>query len=62
LRGRSSDQRSGGAARLIALLAADPAIRNPAFSAPVVRDEAGHADLFSIQAEIAPENAPENAP
>jgi general secretion pathway protein L len=45
---------AAGAARLIALLAADPGIRDPAFAAPVVRNEAGRADLFSIQAEIAP--------
>jgi general secretion pathway protein L len=45
---------SAGAARLIGLLAADPALRNPIFVAPVVRNEAGHTDLFSLQAEIAP--------
>jgi general secretion pathway protein L len=45
---------STGAARLIAILSADPTVRNPAFQAPVTRSEAGHADLFSIRAEIAP--------
>ncbi len=44
---------SDGAARLIAALSADPAIRNPAFAAPVTRIQTGRADLFSIRAEIA---------
>jgi general secretion pathway protein L len=45
---------SSGAAKLIAALAADPAIRNPAFAAPVNRLENGTADVFSIHAEAAP--------
>ena len=45
---------SGAAARLIAALAADPAVRNPAFSAPVTREDGGRAEGFSIRAEIAP--------
>lgn len=45
---------STSAARLIAALAADPAIRNPAFTAPVTRNDAMKADLFAIQAEISP--------
>lgn len=46
--------RSGGAARLIGLLAADGALRNPAFTAPVTRVEALHAEVFSIAAELGP--------
>ncbi len=45
---------SAAAARLIAALAADPAIRNPSFAAPVIRNDAGRADIFSIQAEMLP--------
>jgi general secretion pathway protein L len=44
---------SGTAARLIAALAADPAIRNPNFTAPVTRNETTHTDIFSIRAEAA---------
>ncbi len=44
---------SDAAARLIAALSADPAIRNPAFAAPVTRIATGRADFFSIHAEIA---------
>ncbi len=44
---------SATAARLIAALAADPAIRNPTFTAPVTRNETAHADVFSIRAEAA---------
>ncbi len=44
---------SASAPRLIALLAADPSIRNPAFTAPVTRGEGGR-DQFAIQAEVAP--------
>ena len=44
---------SASAPRLIALLAADPAIRNPAFTAPVTRGEGGR-DQFALQAEVAP--------
>ncbi len=46
--------RSASAARLIGLLSADPALREPAFLAPVTRSDTGHADLFSIRAELAP--------
>ncbi len=45
---------SASAAKLIGLLAADPTIGNPAFSAPVTRLEATHTDLFSIRAEVVP--------
>ncbi len=45
---------SAAAPRLIAMLTADPSVRNPAFQAPVTRSETGHADLFSIRAEMAP--------
>ncbi|HYZ64615.1 MAG TPA: PilN domain-containing protein, partial [Acetobacteraceae bacterium] len=44
---------SAAAARLIPLLAADPAVRNPAFAAPVTRNETTGAESFSIRAEIA---------
>jgi general secretion pathway protein L len=46
--------RSAGAARLIGALAADGEFRNPAFSAPVTRLEALHAELFTINAEFGP--------
>jgi general secretion pathway protein L len=46
--------RSAGAARLIGALAADGEFRNPGFSAPVTRLEALRAELFTINAEIAP--------
>lgn len=42
------------AARLIPVLAADPAIRNPVFSAPVTRNELTRMEAFSIRAEILP--------
>ncbi len=42
------------AAALIPRLAADRRFRNPAFAAPVTRSDTGHADLFAIQAELAP--------
>jgi len=42
------------ASRLIALLAADAAIRNPAFTAPVTRADSGRMDLFAIRADLAP--------
>jgi general secretion pathway protein L len=45
---------SAAAVRLIARLSADPAIRNPAFTAPVTRSESGGTDQFSIAAELAP--------
>lgn len=44
---------SASASRLIAALAADASIRNPAFAAPVVRTESGQRDVFSIRAEWA---------
>ena len=45
---------SAAAARLIAILSADPAIRNPAFTAPVTRNEAGRSECCTIRAEFAP--------
>ncbi len=45
---------SAAAARLIAALAADPAIRNPTFTAPVTRNEAGKSEGFAIRAEVGP--------
>lgn len=42
------------APKLIAALSGDPAIRDPSFIAPVTRSENGHADVFSIRAELAP--------
>lgn len=44
---------SAAAAGLIARLAADPILRDPAFAAPVIRIGPG-VDLFSIRAELAP--------
>ena len=44
--------RSASAARLIPLLAADPAIRTAVFAAPVTRAEGARGDLFSIRAEF----------
>ena len=45
--------RSASAPRLITGLSDDPAIRNPAFAAPVTRIEGAISDIFSIKAEIA---------
>ncbi len=45
---------SAGAARLIAVLAAERSIRNPAFSAPVTRNEGTRTEGFSIRAEVVP--------
>jgi general secretion pathway protein L len=45
---------SAAAAQLIPELSADPAIRDPAFIAPVTRNETARADQFSIRAELAP--------
>lgn len=45
---------SAAAAKLIPALAAEPGLRNPAFTAPVTRLDAGGADAFTIRAEIAP--------
>lgn len=44
---------SAAAARLIPALAADPALRNPTFTAPVTRNETQKTDIFSIRAEAA---------
>jgi general secretion pathway protein L len=44
--------RSGAAARLIGAMAANPAIRNPAFAAPVIRDETNGGEAFSIRADL----------
>ena len=41
---------SAAAARLITLLSAEPAVRNPHFAAPVTRSVSGR-DAFSIQAD-----------
>ncbi len=43
---------SQAAARLIGLLAASPALRNPTFAAPVTRAETGSGEMFSIRAEL----------
>jgi general secretion pathway protein L len=48
------DGESRTAVQLIARLAADPTIIDPAFAAPVTRDDSTHADLFSISADVAP--------
>ncbi len=53
---------SASAAKLIGLLAADPTISNPAFSAPVTRLEATHSDLFSIRASVVADPALANLP
>ncbi len=45
---------SAGAARLIAALAAERSIRNPAFAAPVTRSEGTRSEGFSIRAEVVP--------
>jgi general secretion pathway protein L len=44
--------RSAGAARLIGAMAANPIIHNPAFTAPVIRDETNGGEMFSIRAEL----------
>ncbi|MDR3529056.1 MAG: hypothetical protein P4L90_00665 [Rhodopila sp.] len=44
--------RTTSAPRLITGLSADPAIRDPAFVAPVTRIEGATSDVFSIKAEI----------
>jgi general secretion pathway protein L len=48
------DGQSRKAVQLIARLAANPAIVDPAFAAPVTRDDSGHVDVFSISAEVTP--------
>ncbi len=45
---------SAAAAKLIGVLSASPAWRNPTFAAPVTRLETTRTDLFSIRAELAP--------
>lgn len=45
---------SNQASKLIPALAADPAISNPVFSAPVTRNEMTRAEAFTIRAEIRP--------
>lgn len=45
--------KSAAAAKLIALLSADPLFQNPAFSAPVTRDAHG-ADIFVLSARVKP--------
>ncbi len=45
---------SSQAARLIPALAADPAVRNPVFSAAVTRNEMTRTEAFSIRAEMQP--------
>ncbi len=44
---------STSAAKLIAALSDDPRVRNPAFSAPVTRNDTVRLDVFSIRAELA---------
>jgi general secretion pathway protein L len=44
--------RSAAAARLIGAMAAHPLIHNPAFTAPVIRDETNGGEMFSIRAEL----------
>ena len=53
---------SAGAARLIPALAADPTLRNPAFAAPVTRNEGTRGEGFSIRAEIVPSVVPQPVP
>ncbi len=53
---------SAGAARLIAALAGERGIRNPAFAAPVMRNEGTRAEGFSIRAEMTPDIAPGGTP
>lgn len=45
---------SQDAVRLIGRLSAEPALRNPSFTAPVTRSQAGRGDLFSIGMELQP--------
>lgn len=44
--------RSAGAAKLLGTLAAHPLLRNPVFTAPVIRDDANGAEMFSIRLEL----------
>jgi general secretion pathway protein L len=49
---------SAAASRLIGLLAASDQLRNPAFAAPVTRNEGTKSDLFTITAEVGPSPPP----
>lgn len=49
----SLEGQSASAAKLIALLADDPLVRNPSFVAPIVRNDR-NAEVFSIRAEMSP--------
>lgn len=53
-RGIVMSGQSAAAARLIGALAADPALRNPSFAAPVTRNDTTGTEGFSIRAEMAP--------
>jgi general secretion pathway protein L len=44
---------SAAAAKLIPALAADTALRNPSFTAPVTRNDTLRIDMFSIQVDAA---------
>jgi general secretion pathway protein L len=44
--------RSAAAARLIGAMAAHPLIHNPAFVAPVIRDETNGGQMFSIRSDL----------
>jgi general secretion pathway protein L len=44
--------RSAAAARLIGAIAAHPLVHNPAFAAPVIRDETNGGELFTIRTEL----------
>ena len=44
--------RSAAAGKLIGAMAAHPLIHEPAFTAPVIRDETNGGELFSIRAEL----------
>jgi general secretion pathway protein L len=44
---------SAGATKLIAAMASEPRLRNPAFAAPVLRPDTG-GEVFTIQADVAP--------
>jgi general secretion pathway protein L len=46
--------RSVAAARLIGMMAANPQVHNPAFTAPVIRDDTSGSEMFSIQVELGP--------
>jgi len=44
---------SSSAPKLISALSSDERVKNPAFTAPVTRQEAGHLDVFAIRADLA---------